>query len=59
MHTYLIKKNNYTLCQATGKHKAFEIITRLVKQKDQLGIWDGLKCVTDTDTFTIERKDVE
>ncbi len=59
MHTYTIKLNDYPIGQVKGKHKAFEFIQAKLKQEGTLGIWRGMECITDNDTYKIERANNE
>lgn len=56
MYTYIIRQNDYPIVKVLGKYRAFEVVQGLVSKKQQLGIWDGLECVTDTDRYVIERE---
>lgn len=57
MYTYKIMQDGFQLGVSKGKHNAFEFIQEKLKYSNQLGIWNGLKCETDTSIYTIERAD--
>lgn len=44
MFSYYIKEDGRIIGRTRGKYKAFDFINKLLKIKQELGIWDGLKC---------------
>lgn len=55
MYSYNILKDGFKIGVAKGKHKAFEFVQAILKRDNMLGIWDGIRCETDVNVYSIER----
>lgn len=59
MYSYLIKENGYTIGRTTGKYNAFKFIQTMLNQRQELGLWFGMKCVVRDEPKTIKEYTIE